>query len=327
MKKLIVLATLAALPAVAMADVTISGDLAVGIVNSKAEGKGSLTTENRTNGNIRFAGSDDLGNGLKAIWQIENRINLADTSGANSRDNVWAGRESFVGLTGGFGTLKMGTIYLMPTSGQMDFFENNSAACGGDGLWCSSIYDQGSRYNNMVSYQTPSFGGFTATVQHSFGNGTAKGETNTNEQNKMYSQAVSLAYQGQGFAVSYDGSRAKEDTQGNYLTLQEVNANATFGDLNLIAGYAHGKDEAAKASRNGWGLTAAYTIGNFVPMLGYWHEGAATGNNDSVNSYAAGVKYNLSKRTRAGVEYSRQSYHQSGMTETHATTVYLGTSF
>jgi predicted porin len=86
MKKLIVLATLAALPAAAMADVTISGNLAVGIVNTKETGKGSINTENRTSGEIKFAGSDDLGNGLKAVWQIASRINLADQS-VNARDN------------------------------------------------------------------------------------------------------------------------------------------------------------------------------------------------------------------------------------------------
>jgi len=46
MKKLIVLATLAALPAVAMADVTISGTIGVGIQNTKPGQGGSVNDMN-----------------------------------------------------------------------------------------------------------------------------------------------------------------------------------------------------------------------------------------------------------------------------------------
>ncbi|WP_174876014.1 porin [Vogesella oryzae] len=314
MKKLIVLATLAALPAVAMADVTISGNLAVGIVNTKDSAKGSLTTEDRTSGEIKFAGSDDLGNGLKAIWQIASKINLADTADGNT----WAGRDSYVGLEGGFGRLTMGNIYIMPTSGAMSIFENNSAG------WKSAIYDQGTRYNNTVSYKTPSFAGFTATVQHSFG------KNSTAESDKLSTQAVSLAYEGDGFSVSYDGERTKQD-QNNQSSLHELNASVSLADLTLQAGYAHGKDEAADSKRSGWGLAASYALGNLTPKLGYWHEGqaktAGVNKGDSSNSYAAGVEYALSKRTRAGVEYVRTNYKDSSKVDAHATTVYLGTKF
>ncbi|SCK16695.1 porin [Vogesella sp. LIG4] len=325
MKKLIVLATLAALPAVAMADVTISGDLAVGIVNTKNGGpktdpvaKHSLTTENRTQGEIKFAGSDDIGNGLKAIWQIASRINLADQS-IDARDNLWAGRDSFVGLTGGFGTLTMGNIYIMPTSGAMSIFENENAT------WKSLIYDQGFRANNMVSYQTPNLGGFTGTVQHSFG--VSSGD----EQARLYAQAVSLAYQGNGFAVSYDGSRFKENSSGDFTKLHELNGSVTLGDLKLMAAYAQGTSGVLDAKIKGYGVGAAYTYGNFVPKFEYWHEGnakiAGTSYKTGSNNYALGVEYGLSKRTRAGVEYVRTNYKSSDLENANVATVYLGTKF
>ena len=317
MKKLIVLATLAALPAVAMADVTISGNLAVGIVNTKVDGQGSINSQDRTNGEIKFAGSDDLGNGLKGIWQIATRINLADTK-SDGNNNNWASRDSFVGLEGGFGRLTMGNIYHMPTSGAMAIFENNSATA-----W-SDIYDQGTRVNNTVSYKTPSFAGFTATVQHSFGSSTA------NEATKTHQQAYSLAYEGDGFSVSYDGSRFKEDAHNN-AKLHELNASVTLSDLTLQAGYARGSSQAHDSKRNGWGLAASYAFGNITPKVGYWREGdekvAGVSVNNGHKAYALGVDYALSKRTRAGVEWAKVSYDDAATADKRTATVYLGTKF
>lgn len=331
MKKLIVLATLAALPAAAMADVTISGNLAVGIVNTKTTGKASATSENRTNGEIKFAGSDDLGNGLKAVWQIASRINLADQS-ANARDNQWAGRDSFVGLDGSFGRVTAGNIYLMPNSGAMAIFENNSAT------FESGIYDQGDRFNNTVSYKSPSVSGFTATVQHSFGqynkeDGKLVTVSTDNEKNKLHAQAMSLAYEGSGFGVSYDTLTTKLDATGKKNRLQELNGNVSLDALTLMAGYAHSKEDIVGGStkRNGWGVAASYAMGNVTPKFGYWREGDSKTNgataNDGHKAYALGVEYALSKRTRTGFEFAKANFDAPATADKRTATVYLGTKF
>lgn len=319
MKKLIVLATLAALPAVALADVTISGDLAVGIVNTKSDGR-SVNREDRTSGEIKFAGSDDLGNGLKAIWQIATRINLADTP-SDGNDNNWASRDSFVGLEGGFGRLTLGNIYMMPTSGKMAIFEHNSAT------FASAIYDQGTRVNNTVSYKTPSLGGLTATVQHSFGANTAA------EDAKLYGQALSLAYEGDGFSVSYDGVRSKLDNDGGKGKLHELNASVALNDLNLMAGYARGTVKLLgwDVKTTGWGVAASYAMGNFTPKIGFWKENDAKLNGVTYNSghkaYALGVDYALSKRSRAGFEWAKANYDDEYLSDERTATIYLGTKF
>jgi predicted porin len=51
---------------------------------------------------IGFKGSEDLGGGLKGIWQIESGLNLDEQNG------TLANRNSFVGLSGGFGTALLG---------------------------------------------------------------------------------------------------------------------------------------------------------------------------------------------------------------------------
>lgn len=320
MKKLIVLATLAALPAAAMADVTISGNLAVGIVNTKTKGQndGSINTLNRTSGEIKFAGSDDLGNGLKAVWQIASRINLADQK-VNDRDNLLAGRDSFVGLDGSFGRVTMGNIYVMPTSGAMAIFEKDSAT------FKSELYDQGDRVNNTISYKAPAIAGLTATVQHSFGSST------DNEKAKQYIDALSLAYEIGSVSLSYDTSSEKLNAQGKKKKLHELNASVGLDALTLQAGYARGKDDSTNIKRNGWGLAASYAMGNVTPKIGYWREGDSKENgatkNDGHKAFAVGVEYGLSKRTRAGVELAKANFDAADKGDVRVATVYLGTKF
>lgn len=331
MKKLIVLATLAALPAAAMADVVISGNLAVGIVNTKESGSGSLTTENRTSGEIKFAGKEDLGNGLKSIWQIATRINLADTP-SDHKNNNWASRESFVGLTGDFGTMQLGNLYHMPTSGAMAIFEVNSAT------YDSSLYDQGDYTNNSIAYKSPSVAGFTAAVHHSFGAARKDGnkqldpaQNGDSEEAKAHQQSLSLAYEGEGFGVSFDTSRAKDVTLDKTAKLHELNANVSLDALTLMAGYARGK-AANGDKRSGYGLAASYAMGNITPKIGYWKEGdkkKADGDkvNDGHKAYAVGVEYALSKRTRAGVELTKVNYDDNASSDVRGAAIYLGTKF
>ena len=115
MKKLIALAV-AALPMAAMADVTLYGNIEASIENGKSVAYAggntkstaatkSTTRVDDTGSLIGFKGSENLGNGLKAIWQVEQGLNIDGTTGAgsgNGYNNTWATRDSFIGLTGNF---------------------------------------------------------------------------------------------------------------------------------------------------------------------------------------------------------------------------------
>ncbi|MDR0441189.1 MAG: porin, partial [Candidatus Accumulibacter sp.] len=56
---------------------------------------------------IGFRGEEALGNGLKAVFTVEFGLNLDNGAGAGFRNN----RQSFVGLSGGFGTVTAGRQY------------------------------------------------------------------------------------------------------------------------------------------------------------------------------------------------------------------------
>ena len=110
-KSLIALAVAGAFAApAAMADVTISGAIAVGpaYINSGSAsaaggGGGSITRTSIASNysNINISSSDDIGNGNKVIFNYQMQTNV---SGFDTPVN----RNSYIGLTGSWGTFKAG---------------------------------------------------------------------------------------------------------------------------------------------------------------------------------------------------------------------------
>jgi predicted porin len=186
-KKLISLAVAAALvaPAAAMADATLYGKMNISIdyfdVNDVGTLKGfngwtmngrlnpgvvapfGATPQGRAN-RIGVKGSEDLGGGLKAIYQVEIGIdatNESDNYIANgdrsSSSSAVSMRNTFVGLAGGWGTALMGRhdTPMKISTGKLDLFADTVADMNG------TIGFQDIRADNAVAYISPSFSGFT----------------------------------------------------------------------------------------------------------------------------------------------------------------------
>lgn len=135
-KKLIALAVagLAAAPAFAQTNVTIYGVADATFDNVRATSSTSNSTNqnsnlgstNRVSTNssyLGFKGTEDLGNGLKAVFQFESGISSDAATG------TWASRDSFVGLSGGFGTVVAGNL-TGPTRALGAALDVNSGATG-----------------------------------------------------------------------------------------------------------------------------------------------------------------------------------------------------
>ena len=112
-------------------------------------------------------GTEALGGGLSAIFQIESSIN-GDTTAGNL-----GGRDTFVGFQGNWGTFKMGH-FLMPTDDMHPIFGNvptyTSSILSTAALWAQGTFDKfaggfDSRVGNSLRYDSPSYGGFTYSGQ------------------------------------------------------------------------------------------------------------------------------------------------------------------
>ncbi|MDR1276980.1 MAG: porin [Candidatus Accumulibacter sp.] len=187
-KKLIALAVagLVSGAAFAQTNVTIYGaaDASLEFVQAKdASGAGvDQLNRFRVNSNssiLGFRGSEDLGGGLKAIFQFEGGVNV-DASTALS-----FGRDTFVGLQGGFGQVKAGLITgparslgaaVDLTIGATGIGANTAmlGKVGGNGGNSFGLWD--TRRSNSVQYVTPKFGGFEVRAMYGAGEQRADGQ-------------------------------------------------------------------------------------------------------------------------------------------------------
>ena len=114
MKKILITLTAAALPFAASAEVVLYGQVKSTITSGQVKIKGNEGTEKsatatRINDNtsrIGFKGNEKLSDDLKAIWQIEQRTSILGESNSQRFGN----RDSFIGLEGKFGKVRVGNM-------------------------------------------------------------------------------------------------------------------------------------------------------------------------------------------------------------------------
>jgi predicted porin len=171
-----VIACAAALPPAAKAqigNVRLYGSLNLDfeLVSGK-QANGVNPTVNRVSSNssrLGVRGSEYLGRGQVAIFQIESSIN-GDTNAGNL-----GRRETYVGLQGDWGTLKLGR-FLTPYDDILPIF-GNAPTLTTSILSTAAIWAQGplskveggfdARLGNSIRYETPPLGGFTGELQYS----------------------------------------------------------------------------------------------------------------------------------------------------------------
>ncbi|RQW25370.1 porin [Rhodobacteraceae bacterium CH30] len=312
----IALATLFALPVAAHADVVIYGFMAGSVESAKASGGdkpvASTTRVNSDNARIGFKGNEDLGNGLKAVWQVENSLDRYDVGGTDgTRTNTWAQRNSFVGLSDAtLGTVLLGqydSAYKRLTDTGQDLMVNTTAGNQG----ASQIFSRGeARYKNSISYTTPSWAGLVlgASVQAD--------ETDTGS-NDRWSLAAQYTLEGLKLGLGYDQQKNSHTdiTKSNSFqtksaletsTFTKLSASYKIADTLLIGGYEWARGDAKVGDdlkQNDWTIGVQQNIGKGSVRLSYGAldklKGAADGDDYKASQWILGGTYNLSKMTQA----------------------------
>jgi len=297
-KSLIALAIAAAAPAAfaATANVDVYGIMDVAIQDTDAgTGVTEVTAAVVSNySRIGFKGSEDLGGGLKALWQVETALDAGN--GADIGDTNWGTRNTFVGLSGGFGTVAMGrhdTPYKMST-GSLDIFGDTIADYNLGRLNSVQLLnnDHDARNANALAYISPNLSGFgfAAAVVMNNNAGASDKTADAISLSASYSNGplmVTAAYQDLGDAA---GANATNNAT-------KIGAGYTMGDVKI--GLIYEKVDAA-TDRETSLVNAAYTMGPIVlkALYGQAEVGAA-----DQTLWAVGADYNLSKRTKTYVVY------------------------
>ena len=159
-RSLIIAAALASVGASAFAQstVTLYGRANVTIERQKAgNGPNNWVMQNNAS-RFGLKGSEDLGGGMKAGFQLEHGFNI--NNGAQSQGAFWA-RQSEVNLSGGFGMVRLGNFTSEAYYATADYvsMHNHDTGTSSD-----AFYAYIGRNGDKVAYRTPAFSGFTGEV-------------------------------------------------------------------------------------------------------------------------------------------------------------------
>jgi predicted porin len=189
-KSLIALAVLAATgAAMAQSSVTLYGvaDAYVGSISNKSQvgaaaetkvSQGVVNGSGLSSSRWGMRGTEDLGGGLKGVFTLESGFDISTGAGANNAGNSAAnaastlfGRQAFVGVNGGFGTVALGrqyTAYYALRAATNNIYDANTFATT-DAIWSTGLVDYSNRTNNSISYVSPEFSGFSGAIVYGFG--------------------------------------------------------------------------------------------------------------------------------------------------------------
>lgn len=326
MRKKLTALVLSALPLAAVADVSLYGEIKAGVEGRNIQlqlteplqniqqpqvtkRKSRIRTKISDFGSfIGFKGSEDLGEGLKAVWQLEQDVSVAG-GGASQ----WGNRESFIGLAGEFGTLRAGRVanQFDDASQAIDPWDSNNDVASQLGIF--------KRHDDMsvsVRYDSPEFSGFSGSVQFVPAQNSKSAYTPAhfvqNKQNQQNQPSTlvpavvgkpgsdvyyaGLNYKNGGFAGNYAFKYAKHANVGRdafelFLLgsgsdeakgtdplknhqVHRLTGGYEEGGLNLALAAQLDLSENADKTKNSTteiAATASYRFGNAVPRISYAH--------------------------------------------------------
>lgn len=329
-KSLLAVALTAALPVIAQAqtNVVLFGRADVAVEYGKSGSASGFRMSDGVNSPSRWGirGTEDLGGGLKAIFWFEQGFNLNagtlyNRGGKNPGDSTDDGgsmftRRSFVGLEGGFGTIKLGREYtpgfwpwLFADEMGLGYYGSLlfHGMTGGSGQVGASL-GQNVRFSNGIHYESPSFGGVKVRAAYAFSNNIAPNDgLGNNGANKSNGQKLgaSIDYTGGPFYIGYGHHSNTYDVATGGTGTEKFDVlglKYTFGAFNVTAGYMVLNPALDNNS------TKSYWVGFGGDMGAHsWGIQVAQGKSDLTD--AAGTKekattiglryaYNLSKRTQ-----------------------------
>lgn len=280
---------------------------------NSAQRRGRISSNNSF---IGFKGSEDLGNGLNAVWQIENAVAL---DGQNINDNgasplgngaypiisgVQSRRNTFAGLSSkGWGTVTFGVqdSPVKTSTGPLDPFGQHTLAdyrslwgtiIGANGVSGATINVSNVaslRVENSVLYTSPNLSGFTikamGAAKNESGNynGTGSGATG-----HYYSVGSNYA-NGPLFAtLAYEDNRSATGTSDFNFKNWRTGVGFNFSGLKVGLAYERIKGDGrvpagavSSINRDAWYVPISYQMGSNTFKLAYTKAGKSNQKNST----------------------------------------------
>lgn len=280
-----------------------------------------------TESRLGIKGFENVANGLKAIFQLEVGVNLDD--GAGTIGSLFGrGRNSYVGLESGFGTVALG-IHDSPhreTTDKIDIFGNTLADHNtiignvGDGDTASEFNQ---REPNTVNYWSPKFQGLQFKAQYRVDEADGIDQDRYSvggyyENGPLYAAIGYELHGSEGSLVDPDGlgplpAVGTNDTQGIKAGLAYA-----FNDKNTRVGFIYDRisedDADTVFDRDAVYVNFSHKLDNNIFKIGYARadESDAALGDDGADFYFAGLSHSFSKRTEVYGLYAATENDDNG---------------
>lgn len=330
-KKLLALAVAGALApaaAIAQSSVEIYGRAHLGIDQYRATGATDPAAD--MDGRIRifdassrvgFRVNESLGGGMRAFVVIESGVNIdsgsqAGQGGTNGSSGFWASRSSWLGLGGGWGDIRFGRQDVWYGNGIIQQAAANYINMAVDGIWTQHghVSAPGGRLPNVLSYNSPTMGGFNASVYYSPLSEGSDFTGGAQEEGALY--ALTARYSGGALRGQFDYSTMRnigsvDGTDRNAWKVGVGWAYAPGSQISVVTGNL--SSETATTEERDVNITTLH----WEHMLGQWQliaqymiagevDGLPTGgDNTGTKGITLAAKYFLSKRTGVYVSYNQ----------------------
>ena len=313
-KKIIALAIAAAFSAPAFADVTVYGIVDAAVAHLSADGQKSDTqavSGGLSSSRIGVKSAEDLGNGLKAVVNLEYSLDTETSAG------IATARQQMVGLASDFGTFATG--YLQTTA--WDFQNSYDPTSGstvsplgnvtkGGGFLIGSVA-AANRAQRALAYISPNMGGVTVAVNYStalagLGNLTKASTATTGL--KTTATLLSVNYAGGPVAVGGVFAKTTPDDAGvSGVKEYALGGSFDFGVAKLFATY-QSQSPAVGSSNKAESIGVLVPAGPGAVVASYAKNKMATTTTAiSAKGATVGYLYNLSATTTAYAAYSKMS--------------------
>lgn len=332
-KQLLALSLLAAFAGMAHAqtNVTIYGVMDTGLIKETGS---DLKMGEWNSSRLGFRGTEDLGGGYKATFQLEKRFYVND--GQKNGDLEWEGASN-VGLAGPFGAVRLGRVNEIETESfrRLDPFNQ-------EGVGSMLVGTQRtSRISNTIRYDSPSFSGFKVAAGYYLGG-------NTQGSDAADKSFVKNNADNDGFAIGLNYDNGPLLLLANYARLSDSNSSNVWslggaykiGPVKIGLGYertddkgwkfgdASGKlkDSNMRSKQDNWILSAEYVNGahkvagsfNWMKVKdvkgstnAYWSKE----DSGDVKKYSIGYFYSLSKRTTLYGQLAYSDFEDKGVAQ------------
>lgn len=342
-------------------NVELYGRANIGIDNYRATGgtNPNLDRESRVRifdnaSRVGLRGTEDLGGGLKAIFQFESGVNVDNGSNTgqsgsvNSSSGFWTSRDSYAGLAGNWGQVTFGKQSIYWANGLNGQFQANYINLEipwENGTVMSRLGSTVARQPNVVAYTSPTFAGINGTFSYS-----------PNDQEGVQNQGGATAVDADGriWAATLRGTWGGIYAQYDYMNrdFNTIKASGfqrqnTAHKLGLSWGYMPGArfggtyvrayDDGnatigdtlnpaihPNARQDGWTLFWEHTFGQFQALASYGQTGdvkdcglnpARACGDSSAKGYVIGGRYFMSKRTWLYLTYNQVSNKSNGFSD------------